>query len=268
MAAGRSRGSISVAVVEYPDRMGTGGPDGVGAEELATYTFLFTDVEGSTRRWTGDPEGMPGMLAAHDRVLRTAVEARGGSVFKHTGDGICAVFASGGEAVVAAVEGQRKLELPVRMAVHTGEAIHRDADFFGIALSRCARLVEAAHGGQVLVSATSALMADRACADVELRDLGEHRLRDLGGPEHIFQVLAPGLAHEFPRLSSLDAVRNNLPVVRSSFVGRELELVELCERVLRGQLVTLTGIGGSGKTRLALEAAARLVDSFLRASSS
>ncbi len=249
-------------MVEYARRMGAGGPAQVGAGESGTYTFLFTDVEGSTRRWAADPEGMPGILAAHDRVLKTAVEDRGGSVFKHSGDGICAVFASAGEAVTAAVEGQRKLELPVRIAVHTGEAIHRDDDFFGIALSRCARLMEVAHGGQVLLSASSALLTERLGAEIELRDLGEHRLRDLGDPEHIFQVVAPGLAHEFPRLGSLDAVRHNLPVLRSSFVGREIELIELCERLIRGQLVTLTGIGGSGKTRLALEAAARMVEQF------
>jgi predicted ATPase len=230
---------------------------------LATYTFLFTDVEGSTRRWTADPEGMSGMLAAHDQVLRAAVQAHSGRVFKHSGDGICAVFASVGDAVLAAVESQRKLELPVRMGVHTGEAIYRDDDFFGVALSRCARLMEAGHGGQVLLSASSALVIDRpGSASIELRDLGEHRLLDLGDAEHIFQVIAPGLALEFPPLSSLDMVRNNLPVLRSSFVGRENELIELCERVLGGQLVTLTGIGGSGKTRLALEGAVRLVDRF------
>jgi predicted ATPase/class 3 adenylate cyclase len=243
-------------------RMGAGGRGGVGAHDVGTYTFLFSDVEGSTRRWAADPEGMAGMLGVHDRVLRTAVDAHRGRVFKHSGDGICAVFASVGEAVVAAVESQRKLELPVRIAVHTGEAVHRDDDFFGLALSRCARLVEVAHGGQVLVSASAALVADRLGAGIELRDLGEHRLRDLGDPEQVFQVVAAGLVQKFPRLGSLDAVRHNLPVLRSTFVGRENELVAVCDRVLGGQLVTLTGIGGSGKTRLALEAAARLVERF------
>ena len=207
-------------------------------------------------------EGMSRRLAAHDRALSAAVEARGGRVFKHTGDGMCAVFASAGGAVLAAVESQRALELPVRMAVHSGEAIHRNDDFFGITLSRCARLVEAAHGGQVLLSASAALVVDRHSTAIELRDLGEHRLRGLGDPEHIFQVVAPGLPLEFPPLSSLDTVRHNLPVLRSSFVGRETELIELCERVVGRPLVTVTGIGGSGKTRLALEAAARLVERF------
>jgi predicted ATPase len=148
------------------------------------------------------------------------------------------------------------------MAVHSGEAIERDGDFFGVSLSRCARLIEAGHGGQVLLSASSVLVADRLGPEIELRDLGEHRLRDLREPERIFQVLAAGLAREFPALRSLDAVRHNLPVVRSSFVGREFELVEVCERLSGGRLVTLTGIGGCGKTRLALVAAARLVDRF------
>jgi predicted ATPase/class 3 adenylate cyclase len=242
--------------------MGAVESGGAGAGEFAAHTFLFTDVEGSTRRWTADPEGMSRRLVAHDRALSAAVEARGGRVFKHTGDGMCAVFASAGGAVQAAVEGQRALELPVRMAVHSGEAVHRDDDFFGIALSRCARLVEVAHGGQVLLSAAAALLVDRPAAGIELRDLGEHRLRDLGGPEHIFQVVAPGLALEFPPLASLDTLRHNLPVLRSSFVGREAELTGLCEQLVAGRLVTLTGVGGSGKTRLALEAAARLAERF------
>ena len=242
--------------------MGAGGSSGLGAAELAAYTFLFTDVEGSTRRWQLDPDAMPGLLAAHDEALRTAIEAHRGSVFKHTGDGMCSVFTSAADAVLAAVDAQRKLELPVRMAVHTGEAIPRDGDFFGVALSRCARLMEVGHGGQVLLSAGAATVAGRLDAEIELRDLGEHRLRDLSEPERVFQVLAPGLAGEFSGLRSLDAVRHNLPVLRSSFVGRELELIDVCERLAAGQCVTLTGIGGCGKTRLALEAAARLVDRF------
>jgi len=242
-------------------RMRGGGPVAVEAE-LSSHTFLFTDVEGSTRRWRADPQAMPALLAAHDQTLSDAVGLHRGKVFKHTGDGVCAVFGSVGDAVSAAVDAQRKLELPVRMAVHSGEAIERDGDFFGVNLSRCARLLEAGHGGQLLLSASSVLVADRLGPEIELWDLGEHRLRDLHEPERIFQVLAPGLAREFPPLRSLDAVRHNLPVVRSSFVGRELELVMVCERLSAGRLVTLTGIGGCGKTRLALGAAARLVDRF------
>jgi predicted ATPase/class 3 adenylate cyclase len=232
---------------------------GAGGAESATHTFLFTDVEGSTRRWQEDPGSMRALLSAHDRALTEAVEAHGGTVFKHTGDGICAVFASVSEAVSAAVEAQHTLQLPVRMAVHTGEVIERDGDFFGVTLSRCARLMDAGHGGQVLLSAGSAAVMG---SGIDVRDLGEHRLRDLGESERIFQVLAPELPHEFPALRTLDAVRHNLPVLRSSFVGRELELIEVCETLTSGQLVTLTGIGGCGKTRLALESAASLVDRF------
>ncbi len=232
----------------------------VGAgPELQTYTFLFTDVEGSTRRWQADPGAMPAQLAAHDDALSAAVEAHRGTIFKHTGDGICAFFRSAGEAVSAAVDAQHALELPVRMALHTGEAIERDGDFFGVTLSRCARLMDAGHGGQVLLSAS---VAGLVGPGIDVRELGEYRLRDLSEPERIFQVLAQGLPHEFPALRTLDMVRHNLPVLRSSFIGRELELIEVCERLAAGPLVTLTGIGGCGKTRLALESAARLVDRF------
>ena len=202
------------------------------------------------------------MLAAHDRTLRVAVDTHRGTVFKNTGDGICAVFTSATEGVLAAIDAQRQLMLPVRMAIHTGEAIARERDFFGVTLSRCARLVEVAHGGQVLVSAGSSPMADALGPEVGLLDLGEHRLRDLSEPERVFQVLAPGLRREFPDVRSLDAVRHNLPVMRSSFVGRQVQLTEVCELLLAGRFVTLTGIGGCGKTRLALEAAARVVEGF------
>jgi predicted ATPase/class 3 adenylate cyclase len=227
-----------------------------GAVEPAVFTFLFTDIEGSTRRWQEDPGGMPVRLAAHDRCLAAAVEAHGGRVFKHTGDGICAVFASAPHALTAAIQGQRELELPVRMAIHTGEAIRREDDFFGLALSRCARLMGVAHGGQVLVSAGAATQMEPLARGVQLWDLGEHRLRDLGQPERIFEVRAAGLKQEFPPLRSLDSVRHNLPILRSTFIGREKELVDVSGRLESGRLVTLTGSGGCGKTRLALEVAA------------
>ena len=230
---------------------------------VETHSFLFTDIEGSTRRWQTDAEEMAAALASHDRILRVAVETHGGAVFKSMGDGICAVFPSAVEAVRAAVDAQSQLALPVRVAVHTGEARERDGDFFGVTLSHCARLLEAGYGGQVLLSASAVSVAgDEWGPDIALRDLGEHRLRDLSQPERVFQVVAPGLALEFPPLRSLEAVRNNLPVQRSSFVGRDGELTAVRDRVLAGQLVTLTGIGGCGKTRLALEAGARLVEHF------
>jgi class 3 adenylate cyclase len=126
------------------------------AGERQTYTFLFTDVEGSTRRWESNPGGMRGALEAHDRTLREAVAAHQGMVFKHTGDGVCAVFASPTEATLAAIDAQRKLVLPVRMGIHTGEAISRDEDFFGVTLNRCARVMDVGHGGQVLLSSAAA----------------------------------------------------------------------------------------------------------------
>ena len=243
--------------------MGAGESGSAGASSYATYTFLFTDVEGSTRRWEADPGAMDVGLAAHDKTLTATVHAHRGTVFKRTGDGVHAVFSSASDAVRAAVIAQRQLVLPVRMGIHSGEAVEREGDYFGTTLNRCARLMDAGHGGQVLLSAsTASLMADSRGPGIALRDLGEHRLRDLSEPEHVFQVVAPDLEQEFPRLRSLDAVRHNLPVVRSSFVGRQLELEEVCERVRGGVLVTLTGIGGCGKTRLALEAAARLVEWF------
>jgi len=239
--------------------MGTAGGDALGGEDLATRAFLFTDIEGSTRRWRNDPAGMEAMLAAHDRCLRRTVEAHHGRVFKHTGDGVCAVFESVREAVAAGVQAQRELELPVRMAVHVGDAVERSGDYFGVTLSACARLMDAAHGGQLLLSAAAASLLEER---FELRDLGEHRLRDLGEPQRILQALSPGLRVDFPALRTLDTVRHNLPVLRSSFVGREPELNDVRRRLTEGQLVTLTGIGGCGKTRLALEAALGLTDQF------
>src|SRR5215471_771514 len=149
--AGRSRRARLAPAQRMLVRMRAGAPVAVDAE-LSSHTFLFTDVEGSTRRWQAQPEAMPGLLAAHDEALSEAVGLHRGKVFKHTGDGICARFDSVRDAVSAAVDAQRKLELPARMAVHSGEAIERDGDFFGVSLSRCARLIEAGHGGQVLVS--------------------------------------------------------------------------------------------------------------------
>jgi predicted ATPase/class 3 adenylate cyclase len=248
------------------DLMGERAPERLGTSRVwsgNTYVFLFTDVEGSTRRWQADPDAMVVMLARHDRDLTGAVAAHGGRVFKKTGDGICAVFPSAAEAVRAAIDAQHRLELPVRMAVHAGEAQEREGDFDGVALSRCARLMDAAHGGQVLLSASAAsLAADVLGSSIALRDLGEHRLRDLNLSDRVFQAVAPGLRGEFPSLRSLDAVRHNLPILRSAFVGREVELSQVSERLLAGQFVTLTGMGGSGKTRLALEAAAHLVEQF------
>ena len=154
-------------------------------------TFLFTDVEGSTRRWEADAEGMRVALAAHDEVLRKAIEAQGGFMFKHTGDGVCAAFASPTSAVNAAVAAQRALELPVRMGLATGEAELRGADYFGAVLNRAARVMAAGHGGQILLAESTAGLL----SGVDLVDLGPRRLRDLPTPVRVFQVRAAGPAH-------------------------------------------------------------------------
>jgi predicted ATPase/class 3 adenylate cyclase len=238
---------------------------GVGSSEgsEATRAFLFTDVEGSTRRWQADPTAMARDLDAHNRTISAAVVLHGGRVFKETGDGLCAVFAGAGEATAAAVDAQRDLALPVRMGIHTGDALERDGDFFGETLSRCARLMEAGHGGQILLSGAAALVGLHALApDTTLEDLGEHRLRDLNREEHIYQVLAPGLTAVFPPLRTLEVGRHNLPLQRSSFIGRAADVDGYVRAVRDGHLVTLTGVGGCGKTRLALEIGACLLSEF------
>src|SRR3984885_4846867 len=220
--------------------------------------FLFTDVEGSTRRWEADAEGMRAALAAHDEVLRKAIDAHGGWLFKHTGDGVCAAFASPRSAVDAAVTAQRALELPVRMGLATGEAELRDADYFGAVLNRAARVMAAGHGGQILLAESTAGLL----SGVDLLDLGPRRLRDLPNAVGVFQVRAAGLRTEFPALRALDASPGNLRPATTSFIGRESEVAELHAAVKTHRLVTLTGVGGVGKTRLALEVAGWLADQF------
>jgi predicted ATPase/class 3 adenylate cyclase len=221
-------------------------------------TFLFTDIEGSTRRWEKDADGMRGALAAHDEVLRSAIEAHGGFLFKHTGDGVCAAFSSPRSAVDAAVAGQLKLELPVRMGLATGEAELRGGDYFGAVLNRAARVMAAGHGGQILLADSTASLL----GGVDLVDLGPRRLRDLPTALGVFQVQADGLRMEFPALRALDASPGNLRAATTSLIGRESEVDEVQAAVKAHRLVTLTGVGGVGKTRLAVEVAARLVDEF------
>ena len=194
------------------DAMTAAAPSGV-------VTFLFTDVEGSTRRWEADADAMRAALAAHDEVLRSAIEAHGGFLFKHTGDGVCAAFASPKSAVDAAVAAQRALELPVRMGVATGEAELRDGDYFGTVLNRAARVMAAGHGGQILVADSTAVLL----SGVDLLDLGPRRLRDVPNPIAVFQLRAPGLRTEFPPLRALDTSPGNLRPAASSFIGRESE---------------------------------------------
>ena len=232
------------------------GPE--AAAPSGVVTFLFTDVEGSTRRWEANADEMRVSLAAHDKVLRAAIEAHGGWLFKHTGDGVCAAFGSPRSAVDAAVAAQRALELPVRMGLATGEAELRDGDYFGTALNRAARVMAAGHGEQILLADSTAGLV----SGVDLIDLGPRRLRDLPAPVQVFQVRAEGLRTDFPSLRALDAGPGNLRPAPTSLIGRESEAGDVQAAVKAHRLVTLTGVGGVGKTRLALEVAGRLVDEF------
>ena len=186
-----------------------------------TVTFLFTDIEGSTKLWEDNAPAMQAALAHHDELLRWVVEERGGYVFKTVGDAFCCAFPTAPDALEAALEVQRKLfsseweqigTLRVRMALHVGAAQERGGDYFGSPVNRVARLMSAAHGGQVLLSlSTEELVGDQLPAGTSLRDLGEHRLKDLFRPERVFQLSTPGLPSEFPPLRTLDVYRNNLP---------------------------------------------------------
>jgi predicted ATPase/class 3 adenylate cyclase len=235
-----------------------------------TVTFLFTDIEGSTQLWERHPEAMKEALAKHDFILRDAIEANGGQVIKTTGDGIHGVFEKAIHAVHATLAAQRALKAPshdlqikVRMGLHTGEAEIRAGDYHGQALNRAARIMAAGHGGQVLLSSVTAELArEHLPTDVSLLDLGEHGLRDLIRPEHLFQLLARDLQHEFPPLKSLNFLPNNLPPQLTSFIGRERELQEAEKLLASGRLLTLIGPGGTGKTRLSLQLAADQLSEF------
>ena len=236
-----------------------------------TVTFLFTDLEGSTRLWEQHPEAMPGALARHDGILRRAVEAHNGYVVKTTGDGIHAVFVGAGAAAEAAAEAQRRLAsepwgetgaLRVRMGLHTGIAEQRAGDYFGTTLNRAARLMAVAHGGQIVCSAATADLCQEDTIEVDLVDLGDHRLRDLSRPERVFQVRASGLDSTFPALRSIDSYPGVLPSQLSTFVGRSRELVAVPEALQQARLVTLIGVGGVGKTRLAAQVAGEVLPRF------
>jgi predicted ATPase/class 3 adenylate cyclase len=238
-----------------------------------TVTFLFTDLEGSTRLWEAHPREMKDALARHDAIVRGAVESHAGVVFSTMGDGVAAVFVSARDAVGAVLAAQTGLAaedwaeetgpLAARMALLTGEGVLADGQYLNAPLNRCARLMAAGHGGQALVSGpTELLVGDDMPEGCGLLDLGEHRLRDLARPMRIFQLTGPGLRSKFPPLRSLDAFAGNLPVQLSSFVGRAQELAELATAIRRSRLVTVVGTGGVGKTRLALQAAADQLPSF------
>jgi predicted ATPase/class 3 adenylate cyclase/tetratricopeptide (TPR) repeat protein len=239
-----------------------------------TVTFLFTDVEGSTRLWEQYPAAMRQALARHDALIEDLVVRQGGVLVRPRGegDGRFAVFPRATDAVAAAATIQQALStepwpaqtpLRVRMALHTGEADLREGDYYGSAVNRCARLRAIAHGGQTLLSqATYALVRDNLPPAVTLVDLGAHRLADLQRAEQVYQLLAAGVPADYPPLRSLETVPNNLPLQPTSFVGREREIAAISQALGTTRLLTLTGAGGAGKTRLAVQVAADVVDRY------
>ena len=235
-------------------------------------TLLFTDIEGSTRLWAQEPALMQTALAHHDAFLRTAVESNRGTIVKTTGDGIYAAFDDPLDGLQATLSIQRLLADPaatsgiplrVRCALHVGAVEQREGDYFGSAVNQAARIMGAAHGGQVLVSQSAAdLLAGRLPSGIALRDLGSIRLRDLAAPARVYQVVQADLRQDFPALRSLEASPNNLPQQLTSFVGRERELAEAGALLGRFRLVTIIGPGGIGKTRVSLQIAADALDAF------
>lgn len=244
----------------------------VAEQPAGIVTFLFTDIEGSTRLLEEHPEKYPAALARHDVLLRGAIQEHGGFIFESVGDAIYAAFARPGNAARAALTAQLRLldgpwppgvTIRVRMGIHTGEAHLKDGHYFGAALYRCARLAAAAHGGQVVLSSAAAELLGEPLEDgAGLRDLGQHRLKDLQRPERFYELLHPKLPSAFPRLRVLSGHANNLPFQATRFVGREhdIQAVVTCLRSRDVRLVTLTGPGGTGKTRLALQVAAHLLE--------
>jgi predicted ATPase/class 3 adenylate cyclase len=262
-----------VLLAQLADALGLPGVLGAaGTLPTGMLAFLFTDIVGSTLLWERQPQAMERALARHDALLRQAIDADGGQVVHTAGDAFHAVFTTVAAALDAALAVQRSIAaeawgpigtIQVRVAVHVGTAQLRDGDYFGPPLNRVARLRDAGHGGQILLSfSAQELVYDQLPPGVALRDLGEHRLKDLGRPERIFQVVAPDLPTDFPPLRTLDAYRHNLPAQATPLIGREAEVVTVCEllRQPATRLLTLTGPGGIGKTRLALQAAAELLD--------
>jgi predicted ATPase/class 3 adenylate cyclase len=241
-------------------------------DQPAVTTFLFTDIEGSTRLWEQEPERMRVALAHHDTLAKTAVTARHGHVVKSTGDGIHAVFGDPLDAVTAAIDMQLALAQPdnaagialrIRCGIHAGVVEQRDIDYFGSAVNQAARIMSVAHGSQVLMSEPVAqLISARLPVRVTLRDLGSARLRDIGQPVRIFQVVHPDLRQDFPPLRALEATPNNLPQQVTSFVGRARDVDELASLLRKNRLVTVVGTGGLGKTRLSLQVAAGMLDDF------
>jgi predicted ATPase/class 3 adenylate cyclase len=244
----------------------------VSPRPTGTVAFLFTDIEGSTQRWESYRGAMDDAVKRHDALLRAAIDRHNGYVFKAIGDAFCAAFARVSDAVTAALEAQRSLSaddfssvggLPIRIGLHVGEASERNGDYFGPVVNRVARLMSIGHGGQILLSGvTRDLAHSNLPIGASLLDLGSHRLKDLTQAEHVWQLTIEGLRAEFPALKSLDTILNNLPIQPTSFRGRERDLDEVRSLLSQYKLLTLFGSGGIGKTRLALQVAAEILDHY------
>ena len=244
------------------------------AEQLpsGTVTFLLTDLEGSTRLWEHDAAAMKFAMARHDQLLEDAIAANNGFVFARMGDGMAAAFATASNAVSAAAVIQQMLAdepwgtgspLRTRIGLHTDEGVVVNNNYASQPVNRCSRLMTAAHGGQIVVSgATEALVRDELPKETRLIDLGEHRLRDLGRPTRVFQLTRDGQREDFPPLRSLDAFPGNLPAQVSSFVGRQADVARVTAALANSRVVTITGVGGVGKTRLAIQVAAELLPRY------
>ncbi len=234
-------------------------------------TFLFTDIEGSTRLWETEATRMADALARHDELCRATVETHGGRLIKMIGDGLHAVFRDPAAAIRTVLDLQRGMAtigsdcgiaFKMRCGLHTGEAQERDGDYFGSAVNRAARIMSAAHGGQVLLSQRVVDLVNARDEGVEFTHLGRVRLRDLAGAEDVWQLSHGDLPRMFPALRSLDSTPNNLPLQLTSFIGREREIAAIRAHLDKTRLLTLTGSGGCGKTRLALHMAAEVLDTY------
>src|SRR3989440_4470750 len=237
-----------------------------------TVTFFFSDIEGSTRLIQQLGERYPDVLLAHHTVLRQALAEHGGNELRTEGDSFFIVFGSALDACSGAAAAQQALQshawpeggrVQVRIGLHTGEATLVGNEYLGLDVHRAARVASAAHGGQVLVSETTRALVDHVLpSSLTLKDLGLHRLKDLARPERLYQLNIDGLPGEFPALRSLEATPNNLPTQMTSFIGRDDQVREGRELLSRARLLTLTGPGGTGKTRLSLQIAADVMDQF------
>jgi len=239
-----------------------------------TVTFLFTDIEGSTRKWQNWPHKMKIALKKHDEILQQEIEANNGWVFKTVGDAFCAAFHRAMDCVDCAIAVQKsinneKWDLPeqikVRMSIHTGEAVERNHDYYGPALNRVARLEAITYGGQVLMSlVTAELIRDMLAEPADLKPMGNHRLKDLTRPEAVFQLTHPDLLEEFPPIKSLDSHPHNIPIMPTLLIGRDSEM-KILEKMLlesKERIISVIGPGGMGKTRISIQIAAELIEHF------